>query len=215
MDPLESGMTTTQHDRSTALQGARHPALARCILDKAVTRGDFTLASGAKSDYYCDIRLVSFSGEGATLIADALLDETADLEFDALGGMDMGATPIAACYGMRAEEKGRPTTVFVVRKAPKSHGTQKLIEGPLPESPQRVVIVDDVVTSGGSLIKAIKVAQDAGHTVVKAFAVLDRESGGEAAIAEALGSAGIEGGADLYQPLVTVSELGLGHGSKQ
>ena len=194
-------MTTTSPD----LSAARHPALARCVLDRAVTRGDFTLASGAKSDYYCDVRLVSFSGEGATLIADALLDETADLAFDALGGMDMGATPIAACYGMRAEQKGRPTTVFVVRKAPKSHGTQKLIEGPLPETPQRVVIVDDVVTSGGSLIKAIRVAQDAGHTVVKAFAVLDRESGGRAAIAEALGS----DSADLYQPLVTVSELGL------
>ena len=100
---------------------------------------------------------------------------------------------------------GRPTTVFVVRKNVKAHGTQKLIEGPLPESPQRVVIVDDVVTSGGSLIKAIKVAQEAGHTVVKAFAVLDRESGGADAIAEALGSAD----AGLYQPLVTVSELGL------
>lgn len=198
-------MPTTQPDSAVSLEGARHPALARCVLDKAVTRGEFTLASGAKSDYYCDVRLVSFSGEGATLIADALLDETADLAFDALGGMDMGATPIAACYGMRAEQKGRPTTVFVVRKAPKSHGTQKLIEGPLPETPQRVVIVDDVVTSGGSLIKAIRVAQDAGHTVVKAFAVLDRESGGRAAIEEALGSEG----ADLYQPLVTVSELGL------
>jgi orotate phosphoribosyltransferase len=196
-------MTTTQPDPAVSLANARHPALARCILDHAVTRGDFTLASGAKSDYYCDIRLVSFSGEGATLIADALLDETAGLEFDALGGMDMGATPIAACYGMRAQEKGRPTTVFVVRKNPKSHGTQKLIEGPLAEKPQRVVIVDDVVTSGGSLIKAIKVAQEAGHTVVKAYAVLDRESGGADAIAEALGDGG------LYQPLVTVSELGL------
>jgi orotate phosphoribosyltransferase len=199
-------MTTTKPDCPIDLTAARHPALARCILDRAVTRGEFTLASGAKSDYYCDIRLVSFSGEGATLIADALLDETADLEFDALGGMDMGATPIAACYGMRAQEKGRPTTVFVVRKAPKSHGTQKLIEGPLPETPQRVVIVDDVVTSGGSLVKAIRVAQDAGHTVVKAFAVLDRESGGADAITEALGAEG----AALYQPLVTVSELGLG-----
>lgn len=195
----------TKPDPEATLQHARHPTLARCVLEKAVTRGDFTLASGAKSDYYCDIRLVSFSGDGATLIADALLDETADLAFDALGGMDMGATPIAACYGMRAEQVGRPTTVFVVRKHAKAHGTQKLIEGPLPETPQRVVIVDDVVTSGGSLIKAIKVAQEAGHTVVKAFAVLDRESGGEAAIAESLG----QDGADLYQPLVTVSELGL------
>ena len=206
-------MTTTQPahsaDPAVSLASARPPPLARCVLDKAGRRGDFTLASGAKSTYYCDIRLVSFSGDGATMIADALLDETEGLEFDALGGMDMGATPIAACYGMRAEQKGRPTTVFVVRKAPKSHGTQKLIEGPLPETPQRVVIVDDVVTSGGSLIKAIRVAQEAGHTVVKAFAVLDRESGGRAAIAEALCSAGIENGADLYQPLVSVSELGL------
>lgn len=198
-------MTATQPDLTDSLRGARHPALARCILDRAVKRGDFTLASGAKSSYYCDIRLVSFSGEGAGLIADALLAETAELEFDALGGMDMGATPIAACYGLRAEQVGRPTTVFVVRKNVKAHGTQKLIEGPLPESPQRVVIVDDVVTSGGSLIKAIKVAQEAGHTVVKAFAVLDRESGGADAIAESLGSAD----AGLYQPLVTVSELGL------
>lgn len=184
----------------TDLAAARHPALARCILEKAVRRGAFTLASGATSDYYCDIRLVSFSGAGAALIADALLAETEGLEFDALGGMDMGATPIAACFGMRAHEKGRDIPVFVVRKSLKAHGTQKRIEGPLPESPGRVVIVDDVVTSGGSLIQAIRVAQDAGHTVVKAFAVLDRESGGAEKIL-ATGAA--------YQPLVTVSELGL------
>ncbi|USN98441.1 MAG: orotate phosphoribosyltransferase [Phycisphaeraceae bacterium] len=183
------------------LATARHPDLARCILERAVTRGEFTLASGAKSDYYCDVRLVSLSGEGARLIADALLEETADLDFDALGGMDMGATPIAAAFGLRAHEQGLDIPTFVVRKNPKAHGTQKLIEGPLPETPQRVVIVDDVVTSGGSLIKAIEVAKQAGHSVVKAFAVLDRESGGSANIA----ATGVD-----YQPLVSIHELGLG-----
>jgi orotate phosphoribosyltransferase len=182
------------------LAAARHPALARCILERAVRRGEFTLASGAKSSYYCDLRLLSLSGEGALLIADALLDETEALEFDALGGMDMGATPIAAAFALRARQHGLDIPCFVVRKAAKSHGTQKRIEGPLPGSPQRVVIVDDVVTSGGSLIQAIEVAKEAGHTVVKAFAVLDRESGGAEAI--------LATGAD-YQPLVTVSELGL------
>ncbi|HHN78335.1 MAG TPA: orotate phosphoribosyltransferase [Phycisphaerales bacterium] len=180
---------------------SRHPALARCILDRAVKRGSFVLAGGQTSDYYCDIRLVSLSGEGASLIADALLEETQGLAFDALGGMDMGATPIAAAFGLRAFERGLDIPTFVVRKQAKGHGTRKRIEGPLPDEPARVVIVDDVVTSGGSLIGAVEAAREAGHEVVRALAVLDRESGGAANIA----SAGV-----AYQPLVTVSELGLG-----
>jgi orotate phosphoribosyltransferase len=185
------------------LSSARHPDLARYIAEHAIFRGEFTLASGRTSSYYCDGKLVSFSGEGALLIADAIIDEIRSgggIECDAIGGMDMGATPIVSAVALRLHQLGRSIPSFIVRKDVKAHGTKKAIEGPLPKSPCRVVIVDDVITTGGSIIKAVEVVREQGHTVVLAISVLDRDGGG----AELLRSHGIP-----YQPLVTIGELGL------
>lgn len=183
------------------LGNARHPELARFLLGKSVTRGDFTLASGARSSYYVDVRLSSLSGEGIALIADAIASEIQGLQVDAVGGMDMGATPIVSAVVMRLHQLGQsPTEGFVVRKEVKKHGTMKNIEGNMPAKPGRLVIIDDVVTSGESIIKAVEAVQQKGHQVVMAICVLDRNAGG----GDRLRSMGFK-----YQPLVTVAELGL------
>jgi orotate phosphoribosyltransferase len=176
----------------------RHAALASFLLERAIRFGEFTLASGARSDYYCDGKLVSFDGRGLALIADAILQEIDDLELDAIGGMDMGATPIVAGVSLRAHERGLMLPSFVVRKAVKGHGTKKVIEGPIPPAPARVAVVDDVITSGGSTKLAIERIREAGHEVVVALSVLDRASGG----AEAMAALDVP-----YRPLVTIAEI--------
>lgn len=179
---------------------ARHPDLARYLNEHALRRGRFTLVSGRVSSYYCDGKLVSFSGQGALLIAEAAIREMQHLRVDAIGGMDMGATPIVSAVVMRLFQMGRPLPAFIVRKQVKGHGTRKPIEGPLPETPARLVMIDDVVTSGGSLLQAIDVVRGLGHTVELAISVLDRDGGG----AELMRVNNVP-----YQPLVTIAELGI------
>ena len=180
-----------------------HSELARYIAAHAIRRGEFQLVSGRSSSYYCDCKQVSLAPEGALLIADAVLFEIRDLEVDAVGGMDMGATPIVSAVALRSFQNGRPMPTFVVRKESKEHGTMKRVEGLLPEHPSRVAIVDDVVTSAGSIVQAIDVIRGLGHDVVLAISVLDREAGG----AEVLAGKGVP-----YRPLVRASELGLDDG---
>ncbi|MDZ4755350.1 MAG: orotate phosphoribosyltransferase [Phycisphaerae bacterium] len=195
-------MNSAPQHLETLLKNARHPELARLVNDKAIQRGTFTLASGRQSTYYCDGKLVSFAGDGVALIAEAILHEIRDLDIDAIGGMDMGATPIVSAVALRAHQLGKELPSFIVRKPSevKAHGTKKNIEGPLPSAPSRVVIVDDVVTSGGSILQAIDAVRERGHTVVLAISVLDRDGGG----AEALKTKGVP-----YRALVTISELGI------
>ncbi len=188
-------------DRSLA--NARHPALARFVRERAITFGNFTLASGRTSTYYCDAKQITFSGEGLALVMDALAKELRDVEFDAIGGMDMGATPLAAAAALRFHQLGRGVPAFVVRKDVKEHGTRKDIEGTLPATPAKVVILDDVITTAGSIIKAVDVVRAKGHEIVLALGILDREAGG----VEALRAKGVK-----YQPLVTISELGISNG---
>jgi orotate phosphoribosyltransferase len=185
---------------TTLSSHTRHPELARYLLAHAIRRGRFTLASGRTSSYYCDGKLVSFAPEGIALIADAIMRELEGVEAAAIGGMDMGATPIVSAVAMRSHQLGRPLQAFVVRKSVKAHGTQKKIEGMVPSTPSPVVMVDDVVTSAGSIIQAIEAVREAGHRVVLAISVLDRDGGGE----EALRQVGVP-----YRPLVTIGELGI------
>jgi len=177
----------------------RYPALAQCIQQKALRRGSFRLVSGRTSTYYLDGKMLSFDPEGITLVVEALLAELEGSQFDAVGGMDMGATPIVSALALRSFQLGRPIPTFTVRKAEKSHGTQKRIEGPLPPA-SRVVVVDDVVTSGGSIMQAADALRGEGHDVVLAVSVVDRDAGGRELLAEA----GIP-----YRPLVTLAELGI------
>src|SRR5271170_6846175 len=178
---------------------SRYPKLVKLLEQKSLRRGDFTLASGAKSTYYIDGKMTCLDAEGATLVADAILNEIKDLPVDAVGGMDMGATPIVGAVATRSFTAGRPLPVFVVRKDVKQHGTMKLIEGPL-KPPCKVVVIDDVITTGGSIIKAIEAVRAVGCEVLLAISVLDRQAGAH----EALKKLNVP-----YQPLVTLADLGI------
>jgi orotate phosphoribosyltransferase len=179
-----------------------YPDLVRLLKEKSLRRGDFTLASGAKSTYYIDGKMTCLDAEGATLIARAILNEIKDLPVDAVGGMDMGATPMVGAVAVASFIGGRPLPVFVVRKDVKQHGTMKLIEGPL-KPPCKVVILDDVITTGGSIIKAIDAVKAVGCEVLLAVSVLDRQAGAT----EALAKMGIP-----YRPLATLADMGIsGH----
>jgi orotate phosphoribosyltransferase len=173
--------------------------LVEILKSKSLQRGHFVLASGRTSDYYIDGKLTCFDPKGCALIVDAILAEIRDLPVDAVGGMDMGATPIVGAVANRSYYVGRPLPTFVVRKELKKHGTMKLIEGPL-KPPAKVVIVDDVVTTGESILKAIDAVTEKGCEVLLALCVLDRNAGA----VETMKQRGIP-----YRPLVTLAELGI------
>src|SRR3954462_11231190 len=179
---------------------SRYPELANILKKKSLKRGQFTLASGKTSDYYIDARLCSLDPEGSLRIADAILKEIEGMKADAVGGMDMGATPIVGAVAARSFQMGRPIPTFVVRKDVKAHGTQKQIEGPIPAAPCNVIIVDDVVTSGGSIIKAIDAVEKHGGKVLLAISVLDRNAGASEALAERKVP---------YRPLLRLADIGI------
>jgi len=183
----------------------RYPELARVLEHKSLQRGRFVLSSGRVSDYYIDGKLTCFDPEGSALIVEAILAEVADLPIDAIGGMDMGATPVVGAVANRSFYVGRPLPTFVVRKDVKEHGTKKRIEGQFKAS-WKVAIVDDVVTTGDSILKAIDAVEQGGGQVLLAISILDRNAGA----AEALRRRGIP-----YRPLVTISELGIDDASSR
>jgi orotate phosphoribosyltransferase len=178
---------------------ARHPKLAALLKEKSLKRGKFTLASGAESSYYIDGKMTCLDAQGAALVAEAILEEIKNLPVDAVGGMDMGATPIVGAVAAMSFVRGKPLPVFVVRKEVKQHGTQKAIEGPL-NAPCKVVVIDDVITTGGSILKAIDAVKAVGCQVLLAISVLDRNAGAR----ETFAKLGIP-----YQPLVTLGEIGV------
>ncbi len=145
------------------------------LKDKAVVFGEVTLSSGEISNYYIDCRRVTLDAKGAFLIGEILSDMLEDA--DAVGGLTIGADPIAAAVAVRSYEKGMPVSAFIVRKGQKAHGTMKRIEGPLAAA-SKVIIVDDVITKGGSVLEAIDAAEAEGHQVVKAICLVDRQQGG-------------------------------------
>lgn len=157
--------------------------LLELIKKEALSVKPIVLSSGKKSDYYIDCRLITLHPEGAFLIADVFFDMLEDVEFDALGGLTIGADPIAGAFAAVSFQRGRPKPTFIVRKEQKKHGTQKLIEGPL-KGGSRVVIVDDVATSGGSLLSAIDAATSAGCSVAAVLVVVDRMEGAREKLAE-------------------------------
>ena len=165
----------------TTGDGGAHSAVKR-LLDLALERGaikygEFTLTSGKRSGYYFDGRLLSLDPEGAYLIGQAILPILQDAGAEAVGGTTLGADPIVTAVAVASHGMGPRVPAFIVRKESKEHGTKQNIEGPLV-SGARVAIVDDVCTTGGSLFHAIAAAEEAGCTVVKVLAVLDRREGG-------------------------------------
>lgn len=181
----------------------RRRRLLEILKEKAVTFGDFTLASGRKSSYYIDARLVTLHPEGAYLIARAILDWLTEegIPVEAVGGLTLGADPIAGAVAAVSHLTGSQVSAFIVRKEAKGHGTQRRVEGPLRKG-QRVVIVDDVVTTAGSTLQAIQAVEQMGCVVAAAVCVIDREEGGAAALA-----------GYRFHPLFTVSELLAGRRS--
>ena len=147
--------------------------------ERALKFGDFTLASGKKATYYLDGKQITLHSEGLRLVSEGLLELLADVPFDAIGGMSIGADPIIGGVLTLAGSRGRDLQGFLVRKEAKGHGTGRFIEGPVQPG-SKVVIVDDVVTTGGSSIQAIERIQEYGCTVVHVVAIIDRLEGGAA-----------------------------------
>ncbi|MDV6032571.1 MAG: orotate phosphoribosyltransferase [Phycisphaera sp. RhM] len=159
-------------------------ALIELLGSEALQRGEFTLASGKKASYYLDCRRITLHPQGANLVAAGMLVEiqaSGPLPA-AVGGMAIGADPITAAIVTVAGQQNLPLKGFMVRKEPKGHGTGKQVEGPV-EPGQEVVIVEDVITSGGSALKAVEAAEAFGLKVREVIGIIDRLAGGEAAFA--------------------------------
>ena len=150
--------------------------LLALLRERAFREGDFTLASGQKSNYYIDGRMIAVCPEGSWLIGEAIFQQIRDVECDAVGGLAVGAVPLVTATMIACHTHGRSLEGFWVREKPKEHGAQKQIEGKLPANP-KVVIVDDVITSGGSSIKAAEAVEAAGGKVVMMLAIVDRQQG--------------------------------------
>lgn len=150
--------------------------LLSLVRDQAVVHGRVTLSSGREADYYVDLRRVTLSGEAAPLIGKVMLQATADLDFDAVGGLTMGADPIAAAMLHAAAAQGRRLDAFVVRKETKAHGMQRRIEGP-DIAGRRVLVVEDTSTTGGSPLTALAAVREAGAVPVGVATIADRATG--------------------------------------
>ena len=151
------------------------------INTKAVVRGKVTLASGKEADYYVDMRRVTLDAAAAPAIGRVMLELTDDWEFDAVGGLTLGADPVAVAM---MHQSSRPLDAFVVRKQGKAHGLQKRIEGP-PIEGRRVLAVEDTSTTGGSVLEAVAAMREAGAEVVGVAVVVDRATGAAERVREA------------------------------
>ncbi len=170
------------------------------IASDAVFHGDFTLTSGAKASFYVDLRKVSLDHRVAPLIGDVMLDLIADIpDVDAVGGMTMGADPIAAAMLHRGAGRALSYDAFVVRKEPKDHGRGRQVEGP-DVAGKRVIVVEDTSTTGGSPLAAIAAVERAGAEVAAVAVVVDRDTGARQAI-EAAGY--------RYLAAIDLADLGL------
>lgn len=163
---------------------ARREALQQMLARQAYRRGDFLLASGRRSEHYVNCKPVSLSGAGATLLAPLLLEQV-DPKAQAVAGLTMGADPLVSCVAMAAGLVGRQLDALIVRKEPKGHGTGAWIEGPLPSPGAQVTVLEDVVTTGGSCLKAVTRLREAGYVVQEVVTIVDRQDGGQAALAAA------------------------------
>ena len=168
--------------------------LKQQILDKAVVHGKVTLSSGKEADYYIDLRRVTLDHEAAPVVGEVMRELTADLHYDAVGGLTLGADPVATAM-MHA--KGRPLDAFVVRKQGKAHGLQRRIEGP-DVTGRNVLAVEDTSTTGSSVLAAVDALRDEGAEVVAVAVIVDRGAG------EAVRRAGLE-----YRAALSLADLGL------
>jgi orotate phosphoribosyltransferase len=148
-------------------------ALLDEIKSKAVVHGRVVLSSGREADYYVDLRRITLDGTAAPLVGDVMLDLTSDLGYDAVGGLTLGADPVATAMLHAAAARGRRLDAFVVRKEGKAHGLQRRIEGP-DVSGRRVLAVEDTSTTGGSVLTAVEALREAGAEVVGVAVIVER-----------------------------------------
>ncbi len=167
------------------------------IINKAVVHGKVILSSGKEADYYVDLRRITLDHVAAPLVGQVMLDLTKDLDFEAVGGLTLGADPVATAMMHVAASHGRALDSFVVRKAEKAHGLQRRIEGPDVKG-KRVLAVEDTSTTGGSVLTAVEALKEAGAIVVGVAVIVER--GAKAAI----DAAGLE-----YRTAYSLAELGL------
>ncbi|EFV13747.1 orotate phosphoribosyltransferase [Segniliparus rugosus] len=170
--------------------------LAALVRDLAVVHGEVVLSSGATAQYYVDLRRVTLHHRGAPLIGQLLRERTADWDFAAVGGLTLGADPVATSM---LHASGRPLDAFVVRKEQKSHGMRRRVEGPSVEG-RRVLVVEDTTTTGNSPLTAIRALREAGAEVVGVATVVDRATGADKVI-EAEGVP--------YRALLGLADVGL------
>jgi len=147
--------------------------LRLAILEKAVVKGRVILSSGKEADYYVDLRRVTLDSSAASLVGEVMLELTKDLDFEALGGLTLGADPVATAMMHVAAQKGRKIDAFVVRKAEKAHGLQRRIEGPDVKG-RKVLVVEDTSTTGSSVLTAVDALEEAGAIVVGVAVIVDR-----------------------------------------
>jgi orotate phosphoribosyltransferase len=143
------------------------------ILKKAVIHGKVTLSSGKEADYYVDLRRITLDAVAAPLVGEVMLDLTKDLDYEAVGGLTLGADPVATAMMHVAAKKGRRLNSFVVRKSEKAHGLQRRIEGPDVKG-KRVLAVEDTSTTGGSVVAAIEALKNEGAIVVGVAVIVER-----------------------------------------
>ncbi len=167
------------------------------ITDKAVVHGRVVLSSGREADYYVDLRRVTLDGVAAPLVGEVMLDLTEDLRYDAVGGLTLGADPVAAAMLHAAGRRGRSLDAFVVRKEGKAHGLQRRIEGP-DVAGRRVLAVEDTSTTGASVLAAVTALREAGADVVGVAVIVER---GAAPTVEAAGLP--------YRAAYSTADLGL------
>lgn len=186
-------MTFTSNDK---------PRLVELIKELAVVHGRVTLSSGLEADYYVDLRRATLHNEAAPLIGKVileLLDQSGINEFDAVGGLTMGADPVATAVLHQASAQGRKIDAFVVRKQAKAHGMGRQVEGPDVKG-KKVVVLEDTSTTGGSPLTAAKALEEAGAIIVAVATVVDRDTGAQKVIEDA---------GYKYLTAITLDDLGL------
>jgi orotate phosphoribosyltransferase len=170
-----------------ALSGSEaRVALLQMLAERAYRRGSFTLASGRSSEHYVNCKPVSLSGQGLAMLGALMLEQVEPAAL-AVAGLTLGADPLVSAVALQAALAGRSLDALIVRKEAKGHGTGAWLEGPLPPAGSRITVLEDVVTTGGSALKAVNQLREAGYVVEQVVAVVDRQEGG----AEAMEAAGL------------------------
>lgn len=172
--------------------------LLRLLREKAVIKGSRKLASGKKSDFYIDGKQVTLDPQGIFLVGKTILSMLHGEKIDAVGGPTLGADPIASAVALLSSQSGRPLKAFLVRKEPKPHGMQKMIEGPEIKAGDQIVVVEDVITTGASVLQAIQEVEKLKGKVVRVICLVDRNEGSQNTLAPY-----------NYSPIFTLADLDL------